>query len=189
MTEAAASVELIPIKSQTRTIQACFQQCLYKVPNFQRPYSWSLDQLEDFWNDVVLAQGDFFFGSTVTWVSEQRDLFNDTYSIIDGQQRLTTSAIALSVIRDAFYDIAERAKGDPALGGAAELAVRALRRRGISLLRTMTVTRIRSCNARKTCFMNTSRTRAPSPPARNGTVVRSALEQLGSSSKARCSPN
>lgn len=109
MSEIAASVELIPIESQTRTIQTCFQQCLYEVPNFQRPYSWSSDQLEDFWRDVVLAQGDFFFGSTVTWVSTKRDLFNDTYSIIDGQQRLTTSAIILSVIRDAFRDVADRA--------------------------------------------------------------------------------
>lgn len=109
MTEASSSVELIPIKSQTRTIQTCFQHCLYEVPNFQRPYSWSSDQLEDFWNDVVLAQGDFFFGSTVTWVSEKRDLFNDTYSIIDGQQRLTTSAIALSVVRDSFLKISEDA--------------------------------------------------------------------------------
>jgi Protein of unknown function DUF262 len=113
----AGSVELIPIKSQTRTIQACFQQCLYEVPNFQRPYSWSSDQLSDFWDDVVLAQGDFFFGSTVTWVSEKRDLFNDTYSIIDGQQRLTTSAIILSVIRDAFYEIAKRVQEGPDSGG------------------------------------------------------------------------
>lgn len=107
MPEAVSNLELIPIESQTRTIQTCFQQCLYEVPNFQRPYSWSSEQLEDFWDDVVLAQGDFFFGSTVTWVSEKRDLFNDTYSIIDGQQRLTTSAIILSVIRDAFGNVAK----------------------------------------------------------------------------------
>ncbi|SDQ14745.1 GmrSD restriction endonuclease domain-containing protein [Actinopolyspora saharensis] len=110
MTESANSVDLIPIESKTRTIQTCFQQCLYEVPNFQREYSWSPDQLRDFWNDVVLAQSDLFFGSTVTWVSERRDLFNDTYSIIDGQQRLTTSAIILSVVRDAFYRVSEHAE-------------------------------------------------------------------------------
>ena len=102
MSEGTSSSELIPIKSQTKTIQNCFQQCLYNVPNFQRPYSWSEEQLADFWDDVILAKGDFFFGSTVTWLSEKRELFNDTYSIIDGQQRLTTSAILLSVVRDAF---------------------------------------------------------------------------------------
>jgi hypothetical protein len=103
-----SSTDLIPIESQTKTIQTCFQQCLYEVPNFQRPYSWSHEQLSDFWDDVILAKGDFFFGSTVTWVSEKRDLFNDTYSIIDGQQRLTTSAILLSVVRDAFNEVATK---------------------------------------------------------------------------------
>lgn len=100
----------MPIKSATKTIQKCFQQCLYVIPTFQRDYSWEKGQLEEYWNDVVNANGDFFFGSTVTWVSEKRDLFNDTFSVIDGQQRLTTSAIALSVVRDAFYSLAEKAK-------------------------------------------------------------------------------
>ncbi|MEJ8644531.1 DUF262 domain-containing protein [Streptomyces sp. MS1.HAVA.3] len=106
MPEGTSINELIPIKSQTKTIQNCFQQCLYDVPNFQRPYSWSEEQLADFWHDVVLAKGDFFFGSTVTWVSKKRELFHNTYSIIDGQQRLTTSAILLSVVRDAFRNVA-----------------------------------------------------------------------------------
>ncbi|MFJ3694916.1 DUF262 domain-containing protein [Streptomyces sp. NPDC090052] len=106
MAETVSNNDLIPIESKTKTIQTCFQQCLYEVPNFQRPYSWSRDQLMDFWDDVILAKGDFFFGSTVTWVSEKRDLFSDTYSIIDGQQRLTTSAILLSVVRDALTEVA-----------------------------------------------------------------------------------
>ena len=90
------------VASNTKTIQSCFRECLYEVPNFQRPYSWEADQLEDYWNDVVLANSDFFFGTTVTWISEERPLFSNTYSLIDGQQRLTTSAVALSVIRDSF---------------------------------------------------------------------------------------
>ncbi|MET9927659.1 MULTISPECIES: DUF262 domain-containing protein [unclassified Streptomyces] len=110
MSETVSSNDLIPIESKTKTIQTCFQQCLYEVPNFQRPYSWSRDQLVDFWDDVILAKGDFFFGSTVTWVSKKRDLFSDTYSIIDGQQRLTTSAILLSVVRDALMEVAEKYK-------------------------------------------------------------------------------
>ncbi|MEV6074300.1 DUF262 domain-containing HNH endonuclease family protein [Streptomyces sp. NPDC052069] len=113
MPEGTAINELIPIKSETKTIQDCFRNCLYNVPNFQRPYSWSEEQLADFWNDVILAKGDFFFGSTVTWVSEKRELFNNTYSIIDGQQRLTTSAIFLSVVRDAFRKVSA-AFTDPA---------------------------------------------------------------------------
>jgi hypothetical protein len=77
------------------------------VPSFQRPYSWDIDELDDYWTDVVSARGDFFFGSTVTWESQSRELFNNSYSIIDGQQRLTTSAIILSVIRDSFAALAD----------------------------------------------------------------------------------
>lgn len=99
-----SSSEIITrIDSDAKTVQKCFKECLYEVPNFQRPYSWENDQLLDFWNDVVLGEGELFFGSTVTWESEKRELFNNTYSIIDGQQRLTTITIALSVIRDFFY--------------------------------------------------------------------------------------
>ncbi|MEV0890243.1 DUF262 domain-containing protein [Promicromonospora sp. NPDC050262] len=120
----SASSELIPIKSTTRTVQDCFRTCLYVVPDFQRPYSWDVDELQDYWDDVVLARGDFFFGSTVTWESQSRDLFNNSYSIIDGQQRLTTSAIVLSVIRDSFNALAESLEnaGDlESLEGVAEL--------------------------------------------------------------------
>ena len=100
------------IASKTKTIQSCFSDCLYEVPNFQRPYSWVDDQLEDYWNDVVLANGDFFFGTTVTWISEKRPLFHYTYSLIDGQQRLTTSAVALSVIRDLFQVVHDSLSDD-----------------------------------------------------------------------------
>lgn len=119
----SAATEPIPIKSSTRTIQKCFRECLYVVPDFQRPYSWDVDELDDYWADVVLAKGDFFFGSTVTWVSESRELFNNSYSIIDGQQRLTTSAIILSVIRDAFMLVAPKDEdsGDDGVGGLDEI--------------------------------------------------------------------
>ncbi|TCN53510.1 uncharacterized protein with ParB-like and HNH nuclease domain [Rhodococcus sp. SMB37] len=90
------------VTSSTKTIQQCFLECLYEVPNFQRPYSWEDDQLEDYWNDVALARGDFFFGTTVTWISAEINLFRKKFSLIDGQQRLTTSAVALSVVRDLF---------------------------------------------------------------------------------------
>lgn len=94
------SQQLPKIDATAKTIQACFTQCIYSVPEFQRPYSWEGVQLEDYWNDVVMANGDLFFGTIVTWISKERELFANEYSLIDGQQRLTTSAIALSVVRD-----------------------------------------------------------------------------------------
>ena len=101
------NTELPKIVVGAKTFQDCFSDCIYEVPKFQRPYSWEKEQLQDYWTDVVGAHGDLFFGTIVTWVSEKRDLFRDTYSLIDGQQRLTTSAIALSVVRDALDAQAE----------------------------------------------------------------------------------
>ncbi|MCC9145209.1 MULTISPECIES: DUF262 domain-containing protein [unclassified Arthrobacter] len=101
------NTELPKIVVGAKTFQDCFSDCIYEVPKFQRPYSWEKEQLQDYWTDVIGARGDLFFGTIVTWVSTKRDLFRDTYSLIDGQQRLTTSAIALSVVRDALDAMAE----------------------------------------------------------------------------------
>ena len=101
------NTELPKIVVGAKTFQDCFSDCIYEVPKFQRPYSWEKEQLQDYWADVIGAHGDLFFGTVVTWVSAKRDLFRDTYSLIDGQQRLTTSAIALSVVRDALNAMAE----------------------------------------------------------------------------------
>lgn len=69
----------------------------YKVPRFQRDYSWTEEQWEDLWADVETLQEEkqHYMGYVVlqTGVGE-REL------IIDGQQRLTTlSIIVLSAIK------------------------------------------------------------------------------------------
>lgn len=101
------------LQANPKNIQTCFKNCFYEVPVFQRPYSWEVDQLEDYWNDVASTRSDFFFGTTVTWISQRRELANDTYSLIDGQQRITTSTIALSAIRDFFKKYSEIDPNDP----------------------------------------------------------------------------
>lgn len=117
--------DLIPIESNDKTIQSCLKECLYTIPDFQRPYSWSTDELEEYWSDVVLAKSDFFFGATVTYLNEKRDLFRNTYAIIDGQQRLTTSVVALSTMRDFFSQLASDAPSDADEDVVASLATQA----------------------------------------------------------------
>lgn len=93
------------IESNALSIQECLRSYIYEIPNFQRPYSWENDQLNDFWTDINSSDNEFFLGSTVTWIKEKRPLFNDLHSVIDGQQRLTTCTILLSTIRDYFHEI------------------------------------------------------------------------------------
>jgi uncharacterized protein with ParB-like and HNH nuclease domain len=75
------------------------------VPDWQRSYSWQMSQIETFWHDLMdfserypdknINGKEYFFGSIViVRTSEHQHL------LLDGQQRVATSAILLSVIRD-----------------------------------------------------------------------------------------
>jgi len=80
----------------------------YVVPLFQRPYVWSRVQWEQLWSDIIEQyelQGeqphgripDRFLGSIVVVREYEKNL--DKYTIIDGQQRITTISILLAAIR------------------------------------------------------------------------------------------
>ena len=61
----------------------------YIVPEYQRSYSWGEDELEDFAESVKrAASGEYVFMGTVQFA--KRSGAPGDYSIIDGQQRMTT---------------------------------------------------------------------------------------------------
>lgn len=68
------------------------------VPDFQRGYSWTAQQIEQFWSDITSVAedrySDHFIGPVVILKSETRA------QVVDGQQRLTTIVILSSIIRD-----------------------------------------------------------------------------------------
>jgi len=72
---------------------------IYRVPQFQRDYSWEQDNLEDLWNDVEMAKSNaapHYMGSVVLQSRNSKD-----YQIIDGQQRFTTlSILSLALIAE-----------------------------------------------------------------------------------------
>lgn len=80
------------------------------VPIYQRDYAWGdeeRDQVMDFWTDlqgsfVQGPQQEYFLG-TVVLSKESRD-HADREMVIDGQQRLATTAILLAAIRDVFRE-------------------------------------------------------------------------------------
>lgn len=93
----------------TRTIN--YQELIgngksYRVPPYQRDYSWTEEQWEDLWNDIVDLDGhpdkQHYLGALVVEARNDRE-----FSIIDGQQRLATlSLLALAVI-DRIQSLAE----------------------------------------------------------------------------------
>ena len=72
------------------------------IPIYQRTYSWSKKQCQQFWDDIVRAAADpkksgHFIGSLVY---VERGLYHVTsvpqLLVIDGQQRLTTVTLLLA---------------------------------------------------------------------------------------------
>jgi uncharacterized protein with ParB-like and HNH nuclease domain len=77
----------------------------YVVPLFQRSYSWDKRDWEILWNDLIELAEDgrrrtHFIGSVVTIPAESVPQGVAKYSLIDGQQRMTTIFIMLALLRD-----------------------------------------------------------------------------------------
>lgn len=71
---------------------------VYRVPPFQRDYSWEEEQWEDLWNDILELRSKpnerHYMGALVVEGKTDRE-----FKIIDGQQRIATlSILALAVI-------------------------------------------------------------------------------------------
>ena len=87
--------------------QVALQQLLngkiqYRVPLFQRTYSWGEDQWYRLWTDVLEIYAmeeprNHFIGAVVTQPIIDAAGFTTKYLLIDGQQRLTTLFIILVV--------------------------------------------------------------------------------------------
>ncbi len=80
----------------------------YVVPLFQRSYSWDKKEWEILWNDLVeLSETenprDHFIGSIVTMPTTSVPEGVAKYLLIDGQQRLSTIFILLTLLRDQLY--------------------------------------------------------------------------------------
>jgi len=73
---------------------------IYRVPPFQRDYSWTEENWEDLWQDILILHNDLtashYMGAIVLQNSSTSE---KEFTIIDGQQRLATlSIIAIAVI-------------------------------------------------------------------------------------------
>ena len=75
----------------------------FKIPVFQRDYSWEVEQCEQLWNDVLRAgkgdSGSHFVGSFV-YADDVAGAAFASWLVIDGQQRLTTLMLLLTALRD-----------------------------------------------------------------------------------------
>lgn len=93
------------IKPTDRTIKTLLDTGFYKIPRFQRPYSWDKENVDDFWTDVTSADPDYFIGSFVLY---HEHVNSDVFMVVDGQQRLTTITLLLAAVRNAFHTLGHK---------------------------------------------------------------------------------
>lgn len=102
--------ETLKIESQDVTIEALYKD-FYTVPDFQREYVWGRNQVEKLLQDVYdefydedgqqVFGPEYFLGSIVVCYD------NGAYSLIDGQQRMTTIYLFLCALRDLLTELNE----------------------------------------------------------------------------------
>ena len=100
------------IESVDQEIRNLLSSGYYKIPRFQRPFSWTRENIQEFWDDVIRdSPPDYFIGSMVVFKEGSQ-----RYAVVDGQQRLTTITVLLAVLRNAlqefeFTDLAQGIQG------------------------------------------------------------------------------
>ncbi|NEK15030.1 DUF262 domain-containing protein [Rhizobium leguminosarum] len=117
------------IKAAEKALKDVFcDQYIFRIPPYQRPYSWTEEQAAELLDDLKWAAGDekpiekppYFLGSIVVI----KDPDYPDADIVDGQQRITTLTILMSVLRELATTDQQRAniniflsqKGNPLLG-------------------------------------------------------------------------
>ena len=84
----------------------------WNVPDYQRDFTWKEEQFKEFWEDLHAEHESAFFGDLLF---KDEDNEHEQKDIIDGQQRLTTISIFVSVIANMIGDLKNRSyiKKDP----------------------------------------------------------------------------
>ncbi|MEM9004715.1 MAG: DUF262 domain-containing protein [Cyanobacteria bacterium P01_F01_bin.86] len=82
---------------------------IYRVPPFQRDYSWKEENWEDLWQDILLIYNNpnssHYMGALVLQSSGTLD---KEFTIIDGQQRLATLSIVAIAVIEKIQKLVER---------------------------------------------------------------------------------
>jgi len=89
----------ISLTAEQRSLSRLFiQREQYIIPDYQRPYSWGLEQCSKLYDDIneaFNADTDYFIGNIILAVGERS---KDKPRVIDGQQRLITLWIIFKVL-------------------------------------------------------------------------------------------
>lgn len=99
--------------TQREKIGSIFNGNLFVIPSYQRKYSWTNKEQIELWNDIKEAKLNninHFFGTLIFKQTENENLLDDVYEIIDGQQRTTTLFLLLDELINKIVDIKKKSK-------------------------------------------------------------------------------
>ena len=93
-------------KAESLSVLELFQNSTYEIPRFQRDYAWNKEQCEALWTDwrnlVETKTSAHFLGPMVV---VRTDIQGKKFLVIDGQQRITTLQMIISLIRDRWVEL------------------------------------------------------------------------------------
>ena len=104
------------IKSEKILVKDIFSTMWFRIPEYQRPYIWSKDEVNELLDDLTFAQTEkpeqeYFLGSFV-FQSKKADPVRgqefDENDLLDGQQRMTTLLLLFACMRDLAEDKAAK---------------------------------------------------------------------------------
>ncbi len=95
------------IESDKIELKELFEKFWFVVPEYQRPYVWKEENVEELLDDLWFAyenncEDEYFCGTLVLRKTGEKEF--KEFEILDGQQRLTTFALIFAVIRNITSD-------------------------------------------------------------------------------------
>lgn len=107
------------MQSELKSLSKIFSETIFRIPDYQRGYSWQDKHLKDFWNDIEqLPEDKSHYTGVLTlepvskenyqsweddlWIIESKR-YTPLY-VVDGQQRLTTALILLQCILESMSE-------------------------------------------------------------------------------------
>ncbi|MBY0423945.1 MAG: DUF262 domain-containing protein, partial [Parvularculaceae bacterium] len=106
---------MITIQPQYLTLSKLLGGRLFRIPEYQRAYSWRKYERQDLFDDIIKLHGKgsdagHFMAAVVCLRRDKRRLGTDEYDVVevvDGQQRLTTLILLLNAIKCALNSKSE----------------------------------------------------------------------------------
>ena len=95
----------LDLNAKQTSVKSLFTDKLYRIPAYQRPYSWGEEQCEKLWIDIIdhFSSGDIedsYFLGNIVLAEDKNEEGQKIWNVIDGQQRLITFSLLLRELFD-----------------------------------------------------------------------------------------